>query len=67
VSNPGNNGALTAPSNIYGNAAISLPAGNASDGLPVGLQILGRHHTERVLLDVGLLWERTRPWPLTAS
>ena len=65
-SNPGNNGALTAPSNIYGNAAISLPAGTASDGLPVGLQVLGRHHTERVLLDVGLLWERTRPWPLTA-
>lgn len=65
-SNPGNNGALTAPSNIYGNAAISLPAGTASDGLPVGLQVIGQHHTERLLLDIALLWERTKPWPLTA-
>ncbi len=65
-SNAGNNGALTAPSNIYGNAAISLPAGNASDGLPVGLQVVGQHHTEQQLLDIGLLWERTRPWALTA-
>lgn len=63
---PGNNGALTAPSNIYGNPAISLPAGTASDGLPVGLQVLAPHHREQLLLDVALLWERTRPWPLTA-
>lgn len=66
-SNSGNNGALTAPSNIYGNPAISLPAGNASDGLPVGLQVLAAHHEEQRLLDVAELWERTRPWALTAS
>ncbi|MDW3217477.1 MAG: amidase [Acidimicrobiales bacterium] len=65
-SNAGNNGALTAPSNIYGNPAISLPAGNASDGLPVGLQVLAAHHREKLLLDIALLWERTRPWALTA-
>lgn len=66
-SNPGNNGALTAPSNIYGNPAIALPAGNASDGLPVSLQVLAAHHREKLLLDIALLWERTRPWALTAS
>ncbi|MEM7141612.1 MAG: amidase [Actinomycetota bacterium] len=66
-SNPGNNGALTAPSNIYGNPAISLPAGNASDGLPVGLQVLAAHHREKLLLDIALLWERTRPWALVAG
>ena len=65
-SDPGNNGRLTAPSNLYGNPAISLPAGNAGDGLPVGLQVLAAHHREQLLLDVALLWERTRPWQLTA-
>jgi len=65
-SNSGNNGALTAPSNIYGNPAISLPAGNASDDLPVGLQVLAPHYEEQLLLDIAQLWERTRPWALTA-
>ena len=64
---PGNNGALTAPSNIYGNPAIALPAGQASDGLPVSLQVLAPHHQERVLLDLALVWERTRPWAMTAG
>ncbi len=61
----GNNGALTAPSNIYGNPAISLPAGLASDGLPVGLQLLAAHHREPLLLEVGLAWQRHHPWPMT--
>lgn len=63
---PGNNGALTIPSNIYGNPAMQIPSGFVR-GLPVGLQVLGRHHEEQLLLDLALLAERERPWPLTAS
>jgi aspartyl-tRNA(Asn)/glutamyl-tRNA(Gln) amidotransferase subunit A len=63
----GNNGALTIPANLYGNPGISVPAGTAAGtGLPVGIQIMGRHHTEAVLLDLALVLERERPWPLAA-
>jgi aspartyl-tRNA(Asn)/glutamyl-tRNA(Gln) amidotransferase subunit A len=61
----GNNGALTIPANIVGNPAISIPAGLVDD-LPVGLQIIARHHADAVLLDLALALERIRPWPLVA-
>jgi aspartyl-tRNA(Asn)/glutamyl-tRNA(Gln) amidotransferase subunit A len=62
---PGNNGALTIPSNIYGNPAISIPAGTV-DALPVGLQVLAPHHREQLLLDLALIAERELGWPATA-
>ena len=62
---PENNGALTIPANIYGNPSISIPVGNVRD-CPVGMQVMGRHHAEPLLLDIALLVERTCPWPLVA-
>jgi hypothetical protein len=61
----GNNGRLTFPANLHGNAAISIPAGTL-DGLPIGLQVVGRHYSEPLLLDIALTMERTRPWALVA-
>lgn len=62
---PENNGALTIPANVVGNPAISIPA-EPVDGLPVGLQVMGRHHEDALLLDLARLVERERPWPLVA-
>jgi aspartyl-tRNA(Asn)/glutamyl-tRNA(Gln) amidotransferase subunit A len=65
----GNNGRLTFPCNLHGNPGISVPAGTLTDNgsaLPVGLQIIGRHHEEQLLLDLALTMERNQPWPLIA-
>jgi aspartyl-tRNA(Asn)/glutamyl-tRNA(Gln) amidotransferase subunit A len=60
-----NNGALTVPANIVGNPAISVPV-EAVDGMPVGMQIMARHHDDALLLDLARVAERERPWPLVA-
>jgi aspartyl-tRNA(Asn)/glutamyl-tRNA(Gln) amidotransferase subunit A len=60
-----NNGALTIPANIVGNPAVSIPI-ETFDGLPVGMQVIGRHHADALLLDLALAVERERPWPLVA-
>ncbi len=62
---PENNGALTIPANICGNPACSIPAGTF-DGLPVGMQVIGRHHEDALLFDLARVVERERPWPLVA-
>jgi len=58
-------GALTIISNIYGNPAVSIPGGSV-DGLPVGMQVLARHHADELLFDVALAAERALPWPKVA-
>ena len=62
---PENNGALTIPANIVGNPAVSIPVGTV-EGLPVGMQVIGRHHRDAHLFDIALAMERSRPWPLVA-
>jgi len=60
-----NNGALTIPANITGNPACSIPAGTF-EGLPVGMQVIGRHHEDALVLELARVVERERPWPLVA-
>jgi Asp-tRNA(Asn)/Glu-tRNA(Gln) amidotransferase A subunit family amidase len=60
-----NNGALTIPANICGNPAVSVPIGLV-DEVPVGMQIIGRHHQDALLLDLARTVELERPWPLVA-
>jgi aspartyl-tRNA(Asn)/glutamyl-tRNA(Gln) amidotransferase subunit A len=59
-------GGLTIVSNIYGNPAVSIPAGGLGE-LPIGLQVLAPHHRDAELLDVALAYEREIGWPLTAE
>jgi Asp-tRNA(Asn)/Glu-tRNA(Gln) amidotransferase A subunit family amidase len=59
-------GALTIISNLYGNPAVSIPSGFV-DGLPVGMQVLARHHADELLFGVALAVERDMPWPKVAK
>jgi len=53
---------LTRPANLAGLPAISLPCGFSSDGLPVGLQLIGRRFDEATLLRAAYVYERATPW-----
>ncbi len=46
------------PINLLGIPALSLPGGLTAEKLPIGLQLLGRHHEEETLLQVGAQMEQ---------
>jgi aspartyl-tRNA(Asn)/glutamyl-tRNA(Gln) amidotransferase subunit A len=43
----------TTPANLAGIPAVSVPAGEDSKGLPIGVQIMGPHFSEELILQVG--------------
>ncbi len=53
---------LTCPFNLTGQPAASVPAGWTDDGLPVGLQIVGRRYDEATVLRAAAAFEEARPW-----
>jgi amidase len=55
-------GPFTAPFNIGGQPAISVPTGQSADGLPIGVQIVAAHGREDVLLRVAAQLEEALPW-----
>lgn len=57
---------FTYPFNLTGQPALSIPAGLNAEGLPVGLQIVGRRFTEDLLLSAGALCEERFEWPKLA-
>ncbi|MEZ5865607.1 MAG: Asp-tRNA(Asn)/Glu-tRNA(Gln) amidotransferase subunit GatA [Geminicoccaceae bacterium] len=52
------NDVFTVPSSLAGLPAISVPAGLSAEGLPLGLQVIGKAWDEQTVLDVGLAIER---------
>jgi amidase len=48
--------------NFTGNPAATVPAGLASNGLPVGMQIVGKRYADADVIAASAAFERLRPW-----
>ena len=55
-------GAFTAPFNVSGQPAVSIPAGVSSRGHPIGVQLAGRVNDEATILQLSRQLERAAPW-----
>jgi Asp-tRNA(Asn)/Glu-tRNA(Gln) amidotransferase A subunit family amidase len=54
---------MTIPFNICSrNPVLVVPAGFASNGVPVGMQIIGRRYDDVTPFRIGAALEQVRPW-----
>lgn len=53
---------FTYPFNLTGMPAASVPCGFAPDGLPVGLQFVGRWHDDGSVISASAAFEAAAPW-----
>jgi Asp-tRNA(Asn)/Glu-tRNA(Gln) amidotransferase A subunit family amidase len=53
---------FTFPFNLTGQPAASVPCGFTRDGLPIGLQIVGRRFDDVTVLRGAAAFERAHPW-----
>jgi aspartyl-tRNA(Asn)/glutamyl-tRNA(Gln) amidotransferase subunit A len=53
---------FTYPFNLTGNPAASVPCGFTKDGLPIGLQIVGRRFDDVTVLRAAAGFEKLAPW-----
>jgi Asp-tRNA(Asn)/Glu-tRNA(Gln) amidotransferase A subunit family amidase len=56
----------TAPFNLTGHPALSLPATSTASGMPFGLQLVGPRLADRSLIELAARFEAAYPWPLSA-
>jgi aspartyl-tRNA(Asn)/glutamyl-tRNA(Gln) amidotransferase subunit A len=47
---------------MTGQPAATVPAGFTEGGLPVGMQIVGRHLDDALVLRASAAFEAARPW-----
>jgi amidase len=50
------------PGTLSGCPAINVPVGFNAAGLPMGMQIIGKHHQDFAVLQIAHAYEQARPW-----
>jgi aspartyl-tRNA(Asn)/glutamyl-tRNA(Gln) amidotransferase subunit A len=53
---------FTAPFNLTGHPALAVPCGMSAEGIPIGLQLVGRWNGEADLLGLAYAYEQATPW-----
>ena len=53
---------FTFPFDLTGQPALTVPCGFTSHGLPIGLQLAGRHFADAALLRIGQAYQRITDW-----
>jgi aspartyl-tRNA(Asn)/glutamyl-tRNA(Gln) amidotransferase subunit A len=53
---------FTIPVNLAGTCGISVPAGFSAEGLPIGVQLIGKHFGEETLLRAAHAFEQATEW-----
>jgi aspartyl-tRNA(Asn)/glutamyl-tRNA(Gln) amidotransferase subunit A len=53
---------ITTPFNVTGNPALTMCNGFSDHGMPLSVQIVGRHFDETTVLRVGHVYELVTPW-----
>lgn len=54
------NDILSVTANLAGLPAISIPCGKSSEGLPIGIQLMGKRYSEQLLLNTAKAYEAIR-------
>jgi amidase len=53
---------FTAPFNVSGSPTVTLPCGFAANGLPIGMQFVGAHLSEAVILRAAHAYQQATDW-----
>lgn len=53
---------VVVPASLLGHPVLNVPVGFGSQGLPMGMQIIGRHHADLSVLQLGFAYEQATGW-----
>ena len=54
---------VVVPASLIGLPVVNVPAGFGANGLPCGLQLIGRHGSDAMLLRLAQQWHEATRWP----